>query len=384
MTDRAPGRPHAYLDHAASTPMVPEAVAAMVPYLGERFANPSGVYASARAARRAIDDARDVLAAVVGCRPGEVVFTSGGTEADNLAVAGALAATPGTALVSAIEHDAVLRPALRRGARTIAVTGEGIVDLQALEDLVDESVTLVSVMTVNNELGTVQPLGAVAEIVRRRAPRALLHTDAVQGVPWLDVAALAGDFDLVSVSGHKLGGPKGSGALVVRGAARRRLQPILEGGAQESELRAGTENVAAIVGFGAAAELLGKERPTTAERVAALRDRLVDGLLGRIAGAVELAPRRLRVPGSAQIRIPGVVAEELLVLLDDAGIAASAGSACASGAVDPSHVLVAMGLAPARCAEVVRFSLGWSSSRDEIDHALRAVPEAVSRLRAGS
>jgi len=309
MTDRAPGRPHAYLDHAASTPMVPEAVAAMVPYLGERFANPSGVYASARAARRAIDDARDVLAAVVGCRPGEVVFTSGGTEADNLAVAGALAATPGTALVSAIEHDAVLRPALRRGARTIAVTGEGIVDLQALEDLVDESVTLVSVMTVNNELGTVQPLGAVAEIVRRRAPRALLHTDAVQGVPWLDVAALAGDFDLVSVSGHKLGGPKGSGALVVRGAARRRLQPILEGGAQESELRAGTENVAAIVGFGAAAELLGKERPTTAERVAALRDRLVDGLLGRIAGAVELAPRRLRVPGSAQIRIPGVVAE---------------------------------------------------------------------------
>ena len=363
--------------------MVPEAVEAMLPYLTERYANPSGIYASARASRRAIDDARDVIAGLVGCRAGEVVFTSGGTEADNLAIAGGAAARPGVVVVSAIEHDAVLRPALRRAARTAPVSAAGLVDLVALEELLDPSVSLVSVMTVNNELGTIQPLEAVAAIVRERAPGALLHTDAVQGTPWLDVAEMVADYDLVSLSAHKLGGPKGAGALVVRGSARRGLQPILEGGAQEQDLRAGTENVAAIVGFGAAAGLLATTRAASVQRVAVLRDRLVDGLLAAIDGSVELTPRELRVAASAQLRIPGTVAEELLVLLDEAGVAASAGSACASGAVEPSHVLRAIGLSVIECGEVVRFSLGWPTTKSEIDHALGVVPVAVDRLRMG-
>jgi cysteine desulfurase len=241
---------------------------------------------------------------------------------------------------------------------------------------------LVSVMAVNNEVGTIQPLAEIAEIVRRHAPQALLHTDAVQGVPWLDVALLASEFDLLTVSGHKFGGPKGAGALVVRRRARRLLQPLLEGGAQELELRAGTENVASIVGLGAAAALLGATRAGTIARVAVLRDRLVDGLLPAIDGARELAPRARRVAGSAHLVVPGVFAEEVLMLLDDAGIAASAGSACASGAIEPSHVLVAMGRSRAECAGALRFSLGWSTTDEEIEHALDVVPGAVARLRA--
>jgi cysteine desulfurase len=371
----------AYLDHAASTPMRPEVLAAMLPYLTTSFANPSGVHAAARAARRAIDDARDELSALLGCAPGEIVFTSGGTEADNLALAGATRARPGSVVVSAFEHEAVLRPAHRIGTKTAPVTSDGFVDLAALDALLDDDVTLVSVMAVNNEVGTVQPLGAIAALVHRRAPTALLHTDAVQGVPWLDVVALAADYDLVSVSGHKFGGPKGTGALVVRRRARRLLAPLLEGGAQESELRAGTENVAGIVGFATAAARLAATREDTVARIAALRDRLVDGLILAVDGARELAPRAQRIAGSAHLVVPGVAAEEVLMLLDDAGVAASAGSACASGAIEPSHVLVAMGCSRAECSGALRFSLGWSTTDAEIDHALDVVPGAVARLR---
>ncbi|MHB1534553.1 MAG: cysteine desulfurase family protein, partial [Acidimicrobiales bacterium] len=241
----------AYLDHAATTPPRAEAVAAMLPWLTERFGNPSGAHQVARAARRAIDDARDRVAAVLGARPGAVVFTSGGTEADNLAILGTAAVRPGPILVSAIEHPAVLQSAAASGqeVRLVPVDRSGLVDLDALADLLDNTVSLVSVMLVNNEVGTIQPLAAIVDLVRRRAPHAAIHTDAVQG-PALDVAGLTAGVDLISVSAHKWGGPQGIGALAV--APGVPLRPILHGGGQEQERRAGTHNVAGIVGMAAA------------------------------------------------------------------------------------------------------------------------------------
>ena len=374
----------AYLDHAASTPVSAEAFAAMVPHLTDQFANPSGVHARARAERRAIDDARDQIAEAVGCGPGEIVFTSGGTEADNLAVLGVIGHLGGTALVSAIEHHGVLRPAERVGAGTVPVTGEGIVALDALAELCGPEVRLVSVMAVNNEVGTVQPLAEVAEIVRERAPNALLHTDAVQALAWCEVDDMVASFDLVTISGHKIGAPKGVGALVVRGRAAGRVDALLLGGPQERELRAGTENVAGIVALGVATESIARERAATISRIASLRDRLCDSLAGSIPGLTETAPRARRVAANAHLRFPGIDNEEFLILLDDANIAASAGSSCASGALEPSHVLLAMGLSTAETKESVRFSLGPTTTKAEIDFAIEAISTIYARLAQAS
>ncbi|MCU1490021.1 MAG: putative cysteine desulfurase [Acidimicrobiaceae bacterium] len=374
----------AYLDNAATTPMRPEAVEAMLPFLTDGFANPSGLHGASRRARRAVDAAREALAARLGCEPGELIWTSGGTEADNLAVLGAHEALGGTVVVSAIEHRAVLRPGEAVGARIAGATPEGTVDLDLLAEALDEGVGLVSVMAVNSEVGTVQPLEEVVRLGRRLAPRALLHCDAVQAYPWLDVAALCAGFDLVSVSAHKFGGPKGIGALVARGHAAASLVPRQLGGEQERGLRAGTENVAGIVATGVAAELAARERPETVERVAALRDRFVDGLLAAYPQTSEPAPREARVAGSAHVCFSGVEAEELLLMLDREEVAASTGSACASGARDPSHVLLAMGWAPSRARSAVRFSLGASTSPGEVDHALSAVRAVLARLAAAT
>jgi cysteine desulfurase len=370
-----------YLDHAATTPMRPETFEAMRPWLTERFGNPSGAHAVARAARLAVDDARDAVAGCLGVDPGGVVFTGGGTEADNLALLGHLRAHPGSIVTTTAEHHAVLHAAAASGAevRTVAVTADGVVDLEALAGVLDDRVSIVSVMLVNNEVGSVTPFADVVHLVRRHARRALIHTDAVQAVPWLDVAAAAAGADLISISGHKFGGPQGVGALVVRGPAE--LQPVIHGGGQERDRRSGTHNVAGIVGLAAALEVTTARRDQEIARVTELRDRLADGLIGAVPGTVETGRRAMKVAGNCHLRFAGVESESLLVLLDDAGICASAGSACTSGAMEPSHVLVAMGIPVDDALGSVRFSLGATTTDADVDLALKAVPGAVERLR---
>ena len=377
----------AYLDHAATTPLRPEVAEAMQPWLHGRFGNPSGSHSVARAARQAVDEARDVVAAGLGCQPGEVVFTSGGTEADNLAVAGVVAyrrtldrgGSPGQSLCSAIEHHAVLHSVEAVGGHTVAVDGDGVIDLDRLADGLNEEVAVVSVMLANNEVGTVEPLVDVAEVVRRRAPRAALHTDAVQAFSWLDVASVCRVADLVSVAAHKFGGPQGVGALVVRDGIK--LEPMMRGGGQERERRSGTHNVAGIVGMAAAVRATVSGRVETARRVEDLRGRLARGVGGALAGVVETASGAPRLPNICHLRIDGIESESLLVLLDQAGLCASAGSACASGALEPSHVLSAMGVAPAEARSSLRLSLGWTSTVAEVDAAVSAVVACVERLR---
>jgi cysteine desulfurase len=372
--------PVCYLDHAATTPLRPEARAAMLPWLGERFGNPSGAHRVARAARQAVDEARDAVAEVTGCRPGDVVFTSGGTEADNLAVTGVHAARPGPVLCSAVEHEAVLGPVARVGGRTVPVDPSGLVDLEALETLLTPDVTLVSVMVANNEVGAIQPVAEVAERVHRRVPHAAVHADAVQAAAWLPLAdALAGT-DLVSLSSHKVGGPQGVGALVVRRGTP--LRPLVAGGGQERELRSGTHDVAGIVGFAAALRASAAGRDATAAATRARRDRLADGLAAAVPGLVETAPPRAqRLPGTLHVTVAGVESEAVLFLLDEAGVCASAASACASGAHQASHVLAAMGVPADRAAGALRLSLGWTTTDAEVDRALAVIPAAVARLR---
>lgn len=372
----------AYLDHAATTPLRPEALAAMMPFLTEEFGNPSGSHAVARRARAAIEEAREVVAACLGARPGEVVFTAGGTESDNLAIAGVCAAAAGLPVCSAVEHHAVLHPCRHLGGRVVPVTPAGIVDLDALARSLGDDVAVVSVMLVNNEVGVVQPLAAVAEVVRERAPRAVLHTDAVQAVPWLDVATLARPAQLVSVSAHKFGGPKGVGALVVREGTP--LAPILHGGGQERDRRSGTHNVAGIVGMAAALQATVDERAETVARVRRLRDRLADSVLTAVPGARETADRASTVAGICHLRFTGLESEALLVLLDEAGVCASAGSACASGALEPSHVLAAMGVASEEARGSLRLSLGRTTTDADVDRAVDAIVAAVGRLRAAA
>lgn len=370
----------AYLDHAATTPMRPEARLRMVELLAEdAFGNPSGAHRVARAARRVIEDAREVVAEALGARPAEIVFTGGGTEADNMAVLGT--ANRGQVLVSAVEHDAVLESGRAVGAVSIPVTTEGRVDLVALKGALADAAqpkALISVMAVNNETGIRQPLDRVAGITRRKAPGALVHTDAVQAVNWLDPRAWA-DADLVSISAHKFGGPQGVGALVVRDGARLTL--TTHGGGQEAGRRSGTHNVAGIAGMAAALAAVTEERADLVRRVGALRDRLTDGLLAAIPGAVETGGRQDKVAGLCHLCIPEIESEALVFLLDAGGVAASAGSACASGAVQTSHVLEAMGIGPELAKGALRLSLGWTSSDVDVDLALEAVPAAVAQLR---
>ena len=377
----------AYLDHAATTPMRPEARAAMEPFQGDNFGNPSGIHSVARRAKTALEEAREEIAAGLGCRPGEVVITGGGTEADNLAVIGAarVAATQGRGrriVVSAIEHKAVAAAAHLLEpegfeVRVVAVGADGVVDLDDLDDALTGSVAVVSVMLVNNEIGTIQPLAAVAERVRARAPGAVLHTDAVQAVPWLDVAAAAAGADLISVSAHKFGGPKGVGALVVREGIE--LEPRLVGGGQERGLRSGTVDVAGAVGLAAALSATNAGRAAEVVRVGRLRDRLAAGL-AVVSGVVPTGDRRRVVAGNHHVRVTGVAAETLLVALDRDGVCAAAGSSCASGALEPSHVLAAMGMSRDAAREAVRFSLGSASTDADVDYALEVVPRAIERL----
>lgn len=340
--------------------------------------NPSGTHRAARAARRLLDDARDELASFLGAEPGEVVLTSGGTESDNLAVRGVLAGG-GSGRCSAIEHHAVLEPILALGGATVAVHHDGVIDLEALAASLDEGVALVSVMLVNNETGIVQPLDAVAEVVRAHAPRALLHSDAVQAASWADLSMATAAADLVTVSAHKFGGPAGVGALVVRGDVP--LVAQLLGGGQERERRSGTPNVVGAVGAAAAARATVDGRAGEVPRLRVLRDHLAAELTA-LPGVHEAGGATVvRAPTIVDVYVDGIESEALLFLLDRAGVCASAASSCASGALDPSHVLAAMGV-PRRAARgSLRLSLGWSSTAADVDAALEVVSAALEQLR---
>lgn len=378
------------LDHAATTRVRPEVLEAMAPYLGDRYGNPSGSHRLARAAVRAVDEARERVAAVVGCAPGEVVFTSGGTESDNHAISGGMPPRPGTPVCSAVEHHAVLDVVEALDGRVVAVEATGRVDVDDLAQVLDElgdDVSVVSVMAANNETGVINDLDRVAEVVRAHqpdVPRAPLHTDAVQAAAWLDLRVVAAAADLVSVSAHKLGGPKGVGALVVRGHAQ--LRPLVLGGGQERGRRSGTSNVAGIVGLATALDLMADERDETNARVASLRDRLADGLLVAVEGSVETAvrdgDRSAVLPGICHLCIDGVDAETLLFLLEADGVMASAASSCSSGAQQSSHVLAAMGVATELSGGSLRLSLGRDTTARDVDVALEVIPRAVERVRA--
>lgn len=374
---------YTYLDHAATTPMRPEAVAAMLPFLSERFANPSGSHRFAREARRAIDEARDVVADVIGCRPGEVIFTGGGTEADNTVILGSIARRGGTVVCPAAEHHAVLECVHRANGTVVDVTGTATVDLEALGFALDTipHVTLVSVMAVNNEVGSINDLAAVRQVVRHHAPNALLHTDAVQAASWLDLRSITPHVDFLSLSAHKFGGPKGVGVLVAKAGAQ--FSPTQIGGGQEGERRSGTHNVAGIVAMAEALRLTDANRDADVARIRQLRDRLVDRLLDAVPDMYETVAREHKVAGSAHVCIANIENEALLFMLDEASVCASAAAACAAGAMEPSHVLAAMNVPRELAFGAMRFSLGVTTTEDDVDRCVDAVTRAVERLRRG-
>ncbi len=368
-----------YLDHAASSPARPAAVEAMTRQLIHGYGNPTGAHRLARAANRVLDESRDIIAEALGATPGEVIFTAGGTEADNLAILGTLEARGGIAVCSAIEHHAVLDPVVHTRGVVVGVGTDGRIDIELLSKALTPEVSLVSLMLANNETGIVQPLVEVADLVRRLAPQALLHTDAVQAFAWLDVAEACRVADLISISAHKFGGPQGVGALVARAGVS--LAPRLRGGGQERDRRSGTPNVAGIAAMASAAGETVAERPTQAVRIAALRDRLVDELTSRLPGVVESGNRRDKTANIAHLCFEGVESEALLFLLEKEEIMASAAASCSSGAMEPSHVLAAMGFSRALAGGSLRLSLGYSTTDEDIDAALTAIPPAVRRLR---
>ena len=376
-----------YLDHNATTPVDPVVADAVALALRDEFGNPSSIHHFGQRAKARLDDARTAVAALVGGDPSEIVFTSGGTEADNFALRGVAEALETTGrrhlIATAIEHEAVLntfRALARRGWRTtlLPVGESGIVSAAALDHALDDETALVSVMLANNEIGTIQPVAELAALAHARG--ALVHTDAVQGVGKVPVDVHRLGVDLLSLSAHKFGGPKGAGALWIRRGVR--LVALLTGGRHERNRRAGTENVPAIVGLGAAAEAARAKLASEPERLRGLRDRLERGILERVAGTAVNGATEPRVANTTNISFDGVEAESLLIALDLDGIAVSTGSACSSGTLEPSHVLRAMGLSPHRSQNAIRFSLGAGNSEAEIDRVVERLPDLVAKLRA--
>jgi cysteine desulfurase len=376
-----------YLDHAATTPVRPEVRAAMEPFHGPLFGNPSSAHRWGRAARAALDEARERLGATLGARADEVVFTSGGTEADNLAVLGAWRARREEGrrgvVCTRVEHKAVLAAvhhAATEGAdeRLLAVDGDGVVDAAAAADAFGADVAVCSVMWVNNETGVVQPVPALAARARERG--VTMHTDAVQAVGRLHVDVRSLPVDLLTLSGHKLGAPKGVGALYVRRGTA--LAPLFHGGAQDRGRRPGTENVAYAVGLATAAELAVAEREAETARLRALRDALEDAILAGAPDAVVHGRGADRAPHVTSVSVPGVDGQSLLLALDLHGVAASAGSACQTGRAEPSHVLLAMGIEPALAAGAVRLSVGALTTPACVARAGALLPRLASKARA--
>ncbi|MBV9095147.1 MAG: cysteine desulfurase [Streptosporangiaceae bacterium] len=389
MTSQTPGR--AYLDHAATTPMRPEAIAAMVEELG-RLGNPSSLHTEGRRARRVVEESREQLAEVYGARPSEVIFTSGGTEADNLAVKGLYWARRDRSgrrvLTTSVEHHAVLDSVRwleqAQGAEPVwlGVDAEGAVRPEVLRAAIaadSERIALVSVMWANNEVGTVQPVAELAAAAHEHGIP--FHTDAVQAAAQLPVDLAATGVDALTVTGHKIGGPVGVGALIL--ARGVEAAPVLHGGGQERDVRSGTLDTPAIRAFAVAAAVCARRRAAEAARLAALRDDLVRQVLAAVPDAVLNGPEpgQRRLPGNAHFSFPGCEGDALLMLLDANGIACSTGSACTAGVAEPSHVLLAMGAGDVRARGSLRFSLGHTSAQDDVDMVGKVIGEAVDRAR---
>ena len=376
-----------YLDHNATTPVDPHVLEAMMRALADDFGNPSSVHHFGQRAKARLDEARGALAGLIGAETSEIVFTSGGTEADNFAIRGAAEALETTGrrhlITSGIEHEAVIntfKALARRGWKTtlLPVDATGIVAPDALRDAMTDDTALVSVMHANNEIGTIQPVATLATIAHDRG--ALFHTDAVQSVGKIPLDVRALGVDLLSISAHKFYGPKGIGALWIRRGTR--LLPLLTGGRHERSRRAGTENVPGILGMGAAAELAWKTLSDDGGWLAALRDRLEQQILTRVPRTAVNGAREPRVPNTTNISFERVEAESLLIALDLEGVAVSTGSACSSGTLEPSHVLRAMGFPAHRTQNSIRFSLGASNTEEQIDRVAAMLPRVVEKLRS--
>ena len=375
-----------YFDYNATTPLAPDVLDAVARASRDLYGNASSVHHFGQQAKSAVDEARSEIAALIGADPSEIVFTSGGTESDNLAIRGAAEALEPSGrrhlVATAIEHEAVLntlKALARRGWTTtlVPVDQSGAVSLDAIQDAVTDQTAVVSVMHANNEIGVVQPVADIAALAHARG--ALVHTDAVQSCGKIAVNARSLGVDLLALSAHKFNGPKGAGVLWIKRGTR--MQPTMAGGKQERNRRAGTENVPAIVGLGVAARLAGSKMGAEGARVAALRNRLEDGILARIPGTAVNGQRDARVPNTTNISFERVEAESLLIALDLEGIAVSTGSACSSGTLEPSHVLKAMGFSGHRTQSSLRFSLGLFSTDDEVDRVLGVLPGLVEKLR---
>jgi cysteine desulfurase len=376
-----------YLDHNATTPLHPAAIDRMTATLREEFGNPSSVHHFGQRAKAVMDEARSAVAALIGADPSEVIFTSGGTESDNFAIRGIAEALEPTGrrhlIAGGIEHEAVLntlKALARRGWKTtlLPVGESGIVSPAALRDALTDTTALVSVMHANNEIGTIQPIEELARLARERG--ALFHTDAVQSAGKLPIDVGALGVDLLSISAHKFYGPKGVGAIWIRRGLR--LLPLLTGGKHERNRRAGTENVAGIVGMGAAAAAARSKMASEGTRLAALRDRLEEGILRAVPGTVVNGARQPRVPNTTNVSFDRVEAESLLIALDLEGIAVSTGSACSSGTLEPSHVLKAMAFPPHRTQNSIRFSLGAGNTDADIDRVIGVLPGMVEKIRS--
>ena len=381
-----------YMDHAATTALDPDVFAAMEPYFSQRYGNPSSIYALAQDGRRALDEAREQVAHVLGARTGEVAFTSGGTESDNAALVGAALALQDTGrhiVTSAVEHDAVLNAAhllerLGFSATILPVDRHARVDPEAVERAVTSETTVVSIMLANNEVGTIQAVEEVSQRVKARAKELgrtiVMHTDAVQGAGFLDLNVQRLGVDLLSLSAHKFNGPKGVGALYIRRGTP--FVPTQVGGAQERERRAGTENVPGIVGMSVALERADGRREETGRHCRTLRDRLISGIQERIQGAELNGHPTDRLPHNVNFSFHGVVGESVLLGLDLAGVAASSGSACTSASLEPSHVLLAMGQPEELARGSLRLTLGPENTEEEVDFVLDTLMDLVGRLRA--
>ncbi len=380
--------PRVYMDHNATTPIRPEVLEAFLPYYQERFANPSSVHAEGQEARVAVEAAREKVAALLGAKPREIIFTGCGTESDNMALRGVLAteAKTGSHIVTtAIEHPAVIETCAYLETRGVEVTyvpvgRSGVIDPDDVAESIRDDTVLVSVMHGNNESGSVQPIAEIAKLVKERAK--VFHTDAVQTTGKLPIDVEEMNIDLLALSGHKLNAPKGIGALYIREGLT--MDALIHGGHQERNRRSGTENVAGIVALGRACELAMSHMEEESAQLRRLRDRLQEGLQERISEVEINGDPQRRLPGTLNMSFRAIGGEPLLINLDLAGVAVSTGSACASGNTDPSHVLQAMGVPKDLIEGSLRFSLGWGNTDEDIDRVIEVLPDIVARLRAVS
>ena len=380
-----------YLDHAGTTPLDPKVLEAMVPYFSQRFGNPSSLHSVGQEARYALDEARERVAGVLNCRPREVVFTAGGTESDNAAIHGvatALHETGNHIVTSSVEHHAVLHTCQYLESQGFEVTylpvdADGMVQPEAVYNAINERTTLVTIMYGNNEIGTINPISEIAKAIKKRAEELsrtiVFHTDAVQAAGYLslDVASLG--VDLLSLSGHKFHGPKGTGVLYIKRGVP--YLPLIHGGGQERERRSGTENIPGIIGLSLALEAADSARDATSQHCSALRDQIIESVLERIPGTRLNGHATQRLPNNANFSFTGVEGEPILLGLDMAGIAASSGSACSSGSLEPSHVLLALGQSAEIARGSLRITLGRDNTEEEVEYLLGVLVDLVQRLR---